>query len=384
MSTVPLLRQLQHYQTGVRDLYLQARADYRRQYHPDLSPIGWHLGHCLHTESYWVREMWLKEPPCDKTPGQLYNPVLSRKPERGGALPEHDELCEWAQQIQAETIGLLEKYRNHHDPLELMRDDFLLHFLIQHYAQHYETMQMVRAQANLHAGTTIEIKTPLPSAALDRTAATLPGGNYTVGANGQHRPYDNEYPGHQTEIDEIAIGVRPVSNAEYLCFMDEDGYDHQDYWSEAGWQWLQQHRQAAPEFWHRNDAGHWYGIDHRGAFELAATAAVHGISHYEAEAFAHWARARLPHEHEWEAAAIAGLLTGDGSVWEWCHNAFYPYPGFTAYPYAGYSLPYYDGGHYTLKGGSVLTRPPIRRPSFRNFYQAGTRFLYAGLRLVFE
>lgn len=32
----------------VQDLY--------RQYHPDLSPVAWHLGHCAFIEAYWLRE----------------------------------------------------------------------------------------------------------------------------------------------------------------------------------------------------------------------------------------------------------------------------------------------------------------------------------------
>ena len=33
-----------------------AEKDYHQQFHPDLSPIGWHLGHCIYTESFWVKE----------------------------------------------------------------------------------------------------------------------------------------------------------------------------------------------------------------------------------------------------------------------------------------------------------------------------------------
>ena len=32
---------------------------YRQQFHPDLSPPGWHLGHCAYTECYWLQEIVL-------------------------------------------------------------------------------------------------------------------------------------------------------------------------------------------------------------------------------------------------------------------------------------------------------------------------------------
>ncbi len=71
-----------------------------------------------------------------------------------------------------------------------------------------------------------------------------------------------------------------------------------------------------------------------------------------------------------------------GQAWEWCANAFHPYRGFQPFPYDGYSLPWFDGRHFTLRGASPLTRTEIRRPSFRNFYQTHQRHLQAGLRLA--
>ena len=34
---------------------------YKKQFHPDLSPIGWHLGHCIFTESYWIKNQLLEK-----------------------------------------------------------------------------------------------------------------------------------------------------------------------------------------------------------------------------------------------------------------------------------------------------------------------------------
>jgi iron(II)-dependent oxidoreductase len=121
----------------------------------------------------------------------------------------------------------------------------------------------------------------------------------------------------------------------------------------------------------------------RGHYPLSADQPVAGISHYEARAFAAWAGARLAHEYQWEVAQRLGLLEQTGRVWEWCENRFHPYPGFRPFPYPEYSQPWFDGRHYSLRGGSVHTRPAVRRASFRNFFEADKRHIFAGLRLVF-
>ena len=111
---------------------------------------------------------------------------------------------------------------------------------------------------------------------------------------------------------------------------------------------------------------------------------MYGISFHEAQAFSHWARARLPHEHEWEAAVKSEQLHNTGQVWEWCANTFHPYQGFSAFPYDEYSKPWFDDNHYVLRGASRHTRPEIRRASFRNFFNPDKRHIFAGLRLVFD
>jgi len=116
---------------------------------------------------------------------------------------------------------------------------------------------------------------------------------------------------------------------------------------------------------------------------------VWGINYHEAQAFANWAslhhgQTRLPHEYEWEAAKQSDCLKITGQVWEWCQNSFHPYVNFRAFPYDGYSMPYFDASHFVMKGASRYTENVIQRNSFRNYYQADKRHQFAGCRLVFE
>lgn len=360
----------------------QTKDNYRKQFHPDLSPIGWHIGHCIHTENYWIREKLLEQENAGEKSGTLFVPENSDKLTRGSRLPDHEDLYYWAVTSQKENISLLDKLDKHDK--SLMNNNFLLHFLIQHYAQHFETIQMACAQAQLQKYNGNSVDWSLTSSSLNRTGNYLPHNEYMIGANGKFLPYDNEYPCHQREIKSVKIAHNPVSNSEYLHFMEQNGYEERHFWSDEGWQWRSGNNVIAPEYWKQGNNNSWYGVDVNGPYRLSGNDPVTGISYYEATAFCNWADARLPCEYEWEAADSLNLLNGKGKVWEWCQNSFYPYDGFIAFPYDGYSLPYFDGKHYTLRGGSTHTQTVIKRSSFRNYYQPDKRFIFAGLRLVFE
>jgi iron(II)-dependent oxidoreductase len=385
MNTEGWLTRLSELQQLMLDMIIGITTpDFRRQFHQDLSPLGWHLGHCLFTEIYWIREVVLKDNKPSSSLKSLYIPEMSPKPRRGASLPEHDELCEWAESTQEENRHLLIKLVNSHTEHELMQNHYLFNFLFQHYAQHIETMMYILSQRQLQQEVEFIVQKPLQSQSISHAIITVDKGRYQIGTADGHVPYDNEHPFFSAHLDEFHIAVNPVKNGEFLGFMEDGGYRDKRNWSNDGWLWCTGSAISHPEHWRRDTNGHWYGIDHNGPYPLLADEPLHGINYYEASAFAKWAGARLPHEYEWEAANQSGLFDNSGKVWEWCANAFHPYPGFRVFPYEGYSVPYFDGNHFTLKGGSLHTRAPIKRPSFRNYYQPDKRHIYAGARLAYS
>jgi iron(II)-dependent oxidoreductase len=356
---------------------------FRSQYHSDLSPLGWHLGHCVYTDCLWLHETIRGDDSVTAPLADFYTPPNTPKPERGRLLPPQRTLLTWARELQHFNLHYLRNLRTEWQRHPLFEDDYILHFLIQHNSQHYETMVMVLTQKALAARQHLDPPPALLQAtAVRRDSVDIAAGHYRVGGK---RPAacDNEMPAQRAELGPFAISRYPVSNAEYLGFIEDGGYRRDALWDAAGWRWREQQQIQHPDHWRLSRTHGWYATGMRGAYQLAADQPVSGISHYEARAFARWADARLAHEYQWEVACRLGVLEQTGRVWEWCGNTFHPYRGFQPFPYPEYSQPWFDGQHYSLRGGSLHTRPAVKRVSFRNFFQADKRHVFAGLRLVF-
>jgi formylglycine-generating enzyme required for sulfatase activity len=58
----------------------------------------------------------------------------------------------------------------------------------------------------------------------------IPGGVYLIGSE---KGDDDEKPVHEVELAAFSIGRFPVTNAEWRCFMDADGYDDEQWWETA-------------------------------------------------------------------------------------------------------------------------------------------------------
>ncbi len=84
--------------------------------------------------------------------------------------------------------------------------------------------------------------------------------------------------------------------------MADDGYDRPEVWLSDGWAAVQSQGWRAPLLW-RNEDGSWLAFTMSGMRPIQLDEPMCHVSFYEADAYARWAGARLPTEHEWEAAA---------------------------------------------------------------------------------
>ena len=227
------------------------------------------------------------------------------------------------------------------------------------------------------------------------------GGVVEVGHDGRGFAFDNEGPRHRVFLEDFAIADRAVTNADWMQFIDDGGYHHHEHWLSDGWGRVQAEGLEAPGYWERDDDGAWTTFTLSGRRRVRGGEPVLHVSFHEADAFARWAGARLPTEFEWEHAAgpladRRGQLldpgrihpgpAGDamiGDAWEWTASAYLPYPGFVA---ADGALGEYNGkfmsDQHVLRGACAATPPGHERLTYRNFYPAGSRWTYSGLRLA--
>jgi ergothioneine biosynthesis protein EgtB len=213
--------------------------------------------------------------------------------------------------------------------------------------------------------------------------------------------FDNELPRHRVYVAPFALASRLVTNAEYREFVDAGGYRDPDLWLSEGWDWVCAGALAHPLYWRPDGNQGWREFTLHGLAPLdPARPAVH-LSLYEADAYARWRGARLPLEAEWElaaqgtpanagaalhpagAAADAGLAQLFGACWQWTASSYAPYPGYRP---ADGALGEYNGkfmvNQYVLRGSSCATPPGHARASYRNFFPAGARWQFSGIRLA--
>ena len=119
--------------------------------------------------------------------------------------------------------------------------------------------------------------------------------------------FDNETPRHPIYLAPFQLASRPVTCAEYLAFIEDNGYTRPELWLSEGWDTLQAEGWQAPLYWIRDSAtpSGWsiftlHGFRPLG--ELSETPVCH-LSFFEADAFARWSGHRLPTEFEWEFVA---------------------------------------------------------------------------------
>jgi ergothioneine biosynthesis protein EgtB len=255
------------------------------------------------------------------------------------------------------------------------------------------------------------------AAAHEGGSVSVPAGTATLGSDRKQVAFgwDNEFDRHVARVPAFEIDALPVTNAQFLEFIDAGGYDHRELWDEEGWEWIRAQDVTHPAFWLRaSDIADRTSVDGwlwRGMFSatpLNATAPVY-VSQSEASAYARWKGRRLMTEAEWHRAAegatagqsdfvgfdpvpaashpqtasVHGVHDLIGNGWEWTSTVFGPFGGFAPMrSYPEYSADFFDGRHFVMKGASPVTARELIRPSFRNWFRGNYPYVYAKFRTV--
>ncbi|WP_343620247.1 ergothioneine biosynthesis protein EgtB [Ralstonia sp.] len=214
----------------------------------------------------------------------------------------------------------------------------------------------------------------------------LSGGRFQMGwpdADGFF--FDNECPPYRTYVPAFEIDAQPVTNGQYLEFIEDRGYDHPQWWSPAGMEWLMMQERSAPLGWQRDPATRtWQALRYGQARTINRDEAVRHVSLYEAQAWCRWAGRRLPTEDEWEMAAVQGRAGFHwGQVWEWTSSPFEPYPDFVpGMPrgrVASLSAPHFVTMQ-AVRGAAAHTPQRTRHPRFRGFLLPERDDIFVGFR----
>lgn len=403
-------------------------AELRDQPSSLMSPILWDMGHIAHFEELWlVRNL---EGPVEfgEMPG-MFNPFENPRSTRGALdLPDLAGTLETMSYVRRRVLDRLPGFRGAPDDGPLLRDGYVFHMVAQHEYQHNETILQalqLRAERPYRAPRGVRVPAGRPIEADADGMVRFPGGTVEIGTDDRAAAYDNERPRHAVELPPFRIGAAPVTNGEFLAFVEAGGYRDPAHWSEAGWSWLREAGVEAPQFWARGEDG-WTVRHFDRVTPLDPQRPVCHVCWHEADAYARWRGMRLPTEHEWEAAASWDPATGTkrlypwgdepptplhanldqlafepapvgayplnvspigchgmiGDVWEWTASDFTAWPGYETFPYPEYSEVFFGPDYKVLRGGSWATRPGAVRNTFRNWDYPIRRQIFAGFRLA--
>ncbi|MEO5754820.1 MAG: ergothioneine biosynthesis protein EgtB [Chthoniobacterales bacterium] len=388
--------------------------DFVVQSMPDVSPTKWHLAHTSWFFETFILKVWIPDyqpevPEYAYLFNSYYNAAgdMHRRDLRGLiSRPTVAEAFRFRRSVDQHIEELLENAD------EDLRQEIQAVFTIglHHEQQHQELLvtdiKHVFAQNPLHPIFRERSEAPTPSSIAPCGFVDFEEAIVEIGHTGRGFSYDNEGPRHRALVPAFSLATRPVTNGEYIEFIEAGGYTRPDHWLSLGWTIVNEQRWESPLYWTKRN-GAWWNFTLSGLRPIDPAEPVTHVSHFEADAFANWSGARLPTEFEWEQAAAGLEIEGNfvdterfqpapveaqpngkltrmfGDVWEWTRSAYLPYPGYRAVPGA---LGEYNGkfmsNQMVLRGGSCATSQNHIRSTYRNFFQPEKRWQFTGIRLA--
>jgi len=249
----------------------------------------------------------------------------------------------------------------------------------------------------------------------------------TLGKSKKHHLYgwDNEYGTDTQSVESFEVSKYLVSNAEYMEFVRDNGYEREEFWCEEGQKFLERSGVKYPPFWIQNSDGSFSYRALAKHIEMPLSWPVE-VNALEAAAFCRYKSQRdgveytLPSEAEYMAIyehsglrdipefhesranlnfyhyassspvdefSFGGIYDVVGNVWQWSRTPIYPFEGFEVHEaYDDFSVPTFDNKHALILGSSWASSGNLimkhSRYAFRrHFYQnAGFRYVISEVK----
>ena len=324
-----------------------------------LNPPYWEFGHISWFHEYWVHRLGLETNQSWLiNADQLFNSSQVSHSERWALpIPDLETLFSYNQAIFERTAELLDRPLSNEQLYFIALSIFHQDMHNEAFAYMWQTLGYPQPFMPNHQSTVSQI----PVRDLVFSTQTRPFGSQL----GEGFIFDNEKWAHPIQYEPFSIASHPVTNGEYLEFLQSKA-DQLEAWT--------------PLYW-KQDGGQWYERHFDQWQILQENKPVRHIRHDQAQSYCGWRRRRLPTEHE-----LTILYSGEANsyqssgLWEWSSSIFEPFPGFSEDPYRDYSKPWFDGRHQVLKGWSGYTPERLRRTAFRNFYQPQRADIFCGFR----
>jgi gamma-glutamyl hercynylcysteine S-oxide synthase len=296
---------------------------------PTVNPPLWEIGHVAWFAEFWLLRHLKKQKPLLGNGDELYNSSEVAHDTRWELLlPPREKTLEYMDRVLERCIEVIDV------PRQLSADEFYFGLLTTfHEGMHAEALAYTR-QTLAYPAPKLEIASHRSEtrAGLCPGDVEIPGGSFLIGAT-EDSPFvfDNEKWAHAVNVNSFQIARAPVTNREFLGFVEDAGYRERRFWSDEGWQWLTtggapqlersfakffnkelheetdrpefQSRLDHPIYWRRDDNGRWLQRIYDHYLSLADDLPVVHVSWYEAEAYCNWAGRRMPTEVEWEITA---------------------------------------------------------------------------------
>jgi 5-histidylcysteine sulfoxide synthase/putative 4-mercaptohistidine N1-methyltranferase len=338
--------------------------------------------------------------------------------------PKVSEVKEYREQVR-EVVDALIKNMPIKLPITWDSDAWIVLMGIEHERIHIETSSVLHRQMPLEYVKCIpEFKTcEVTHPVVNNSLVKIPATSVRLGKNRDDRYYgwDNEYGEFTQDVKSFGASKYLVSNAEFLEFVNEGGYEKEEFWCEEGREFLKRTDAQHPPFWIKESNGYSFRTLTK-KIDLPLSWPVE-VNNLEAMAFCRYKSQKegknytLPSEAEYEAMCkyvgvedmqselyanhnfdMIGSVSVDvneymsedeqtlydvlGNVWQHSRTPIRPFEGFEVHKaYDDFTTPTFDEKHALILGSSWASSGNLimkhSRYAFRrHFYQhAGFRYV---------